>query len=547
MKKVVRSIVLLLVMVTHGAVDKESIHRYVWANYQQFKHNIPQAKQAYERLLQKERSPYAYKGYVHLLHESGLWKPIVQLMPLLDSVFGDDLEMQMIFAQALEQSGDHGACDERLIKISEKHKNNQDITFATVQCYLRRKEPENALRVIDDFLNTVSSRPNYFVFYFIKSQIYVQLNRKEDALQAIQKSIELYPRFDKSWLMFAMLQEQAGRIDQAIQGYSHFLQQTEDSSDVIEKHLVELALKHQTNLKQVSKERKLSHFEHAVVCAQRKEHSKALLAVEECLREKPQDVQYRLFKLDMLAALKKHNDLLHSVKSWILEVPSHDFWYRTLHLAARQKTTGQGAIEILKYIESQDPNNLLPVLYLADLYIRAKKESAALGYLRKAVRISKDANVKAKALYQIALIHYDKRQFQFMKKVLLRAQELQSNFLPPLNLLAYYYASKENNTDQALSLINQVVMHEKDNPHYLDTKAFILYKKGDYKGAIAILEKIVDQAPKDVTILRHLAKALNKQGERERAYATINRAIQFTVPGNEKQKLQKIAQQWNKK
>ncbi|MCL5875350.1 MAG: tetratricopeptide repeat protein, partial [Candidatus Dependentiae bacterium] len=76
---------------------------------------------------------------------------------------------------------------------------------------------------------------------------------------------------------------------------------------------------------------------------------------------------------------------------------------------------------------------------------------------------------------------------------------------------------------------------------------FILYKKGDYKGAIAILEKIVDQAPKDVTILRHLAKALNKQGERERAYATINRAIQFTVPGNEKQKLQKIAQQWNKK
>ena len=546
MKKVVRSILLLVAITAQAAVDKDTLHQYVWANYQQYKDNMPQAKVAYEQLLQKEGSPYAYKGYLHLLHENGLWKPIIQLMPRLDSYFADDLEMQMIFAQAMERTGDHTGCDERLIKINDKHKNNQDVAFATVQCYLRRKEPENALRVIDGFLNNVPSRPNHFVFYFIKSQIYVQMNKKQDALQSIQKSIELYPKFDKSWLMFAMLQEQAGRIDQAIQGYSHFLQETEDRSDIIEKHLTELALKHQKNLKTVSKERTLSPFECAVVCAQKKEHGKALEAVECCLKDSPSDVQYRLFKLDMLAALKKHDDLLSSVKSWILATPSHDFWYRTLHLAARQELTSQGAIEVLKYVASQHPTNILPVLYLADLYIRAKKDNAALAYLRKAARMSKDANVKAKVLYQIALIHYDKRQFQLAKRVLLHAQQLQSNFLPPLNLLAYYYASKEYDTDKALTLIDFVLTRENNNPHYLDTKAFILYKKGDYTGAIALLEKIVDHAPKDVTILRHLAKALNKQGERERAYAAINQAIQSAVPVKEKQKLQKIAQQWNK-
>ena len=78
-------------------------------------------------------------------------------------------------------------------------------------------------------------------------------------------------------------------------------------------------------------------------------------------------------------------------------------------------------------------------------------------------------------------------------------------------------------------------------------KLLFCIKTGDYDSSVAILEKIVDQAPKDVTILRHLAKALNKQGEKQRANATIQRAIQFAIPTHEKQKLQRIAQQWNKK
>ena len=304
MKNVVRSIFLISTL-TLVATDKESIHRYVWANYQQYKNNLPQAKQLYEALLKKENSPYAYKGYIHLLQEGNLWQPIAQLIPSLDSTFADDLEMQMIFAQALENTGDHSGCDERLIKINEKHKNNQDIAFATVQCYIRRKEPENALRVINDFLNSVPSRPNNFVFYFIKSQIYVQLNKKSEALESVKKSIELYPKFDKSWLMFAILEEQAGQIEQAIKGYSHFLEETKEGAEAVKKHLMELALKHEVKVPDKKSDTKISSFEQALICAHDKEHDKALGLVENCLKQKPDNMQYRLFKLDMLAALKK--------------------------------------------------------------------------------------------------------------------------------------------------------------------------------------------------------------------------------------------------
>lgn len=547
MKRVVisvKAIILLSIMAIRAAVDEQSLHRYVWANYQQFKNNFPQAKQSYESLLKHEKSPYVYKGYIHLLQENKSWKDIVDLIPKLDAVFNDDLEIQMIFAQALEQSGKSAECDERLIKINEKNKNNQEIAFATAQSYLRRKEPENSLKVIDNFLNSVPSRPNNFIFYFIKSQIYVQMNQKKQALEAVQKSVELYPKFDKSWLMLAMLEEQEGRIEQAIKGYTNFLQETDEPSEMVEKHLVNLALQHNITPKKLER---VSSFEQALICAQKKEHDKALVIVNDCLKMEPENKQYRLFKLDMLATLEKHKDFFDTLKLWILENPTQDLWYKALHLATKQTNSYALAIDVLKSVEQKHQKNVLPILYLADLYICIKKEAAALSALKKAHALNVDQQIKTKILYQMALIYYDKRQFKIMKKILLEAQASQTLFLPALNLLAYYYASKENNIDAASLLIEQVLKHDGTNPHYLDTKAFILYKQADYAGAIAILEKIIDQASEDATILRHMAKALYKQGEIHRANALIQQALQIDAPAHEKQKLQKIAQWGNKK
>ena len=52
----------------------------------------------------------------------------------------------------------------RLIMLNEQNKSNQELAFKVVQMYLERAEPENALKVINNLLNSSPRRPNNFIF-----------------------------------------------------------------------------------------------------------------------------------------------------------------------------------------------------------------------------------------------------------------------------------------------------------------------------------------------------------------------------------------------
>lgn len=52
-----------------------------------------------------------------------------------------------------------------------------------------------------------------------------------------------------------------------------------------------------------------------------------------------------------------------------------------------------------------------------------------------------------------------------------------------MNNVAYYYAETDTLIDRAENYARRVVRHEPDNTTYLDTYAWVLYKKGDYEGA----------------------------------------------------------------
>ncbi|MDE6239193.1 MAG: hypothetical protein K2M54_04305, partial [Muribaculaceae bacterium] len=52
-----------------------------------------------------------------------------------------------------------------------------------------------------------------------------------------------------------------------------------------------------------------------------------------------------------------------------------------------------------------------------------------------------------------------------------------------MNNVAYYYAETDTLLDRAESFAKRVVRNQPDNTTYLDTYAWVLYKKGDYAGA----------------------------------------------------------------
>jgi len=206
------------------ANNHTNFHRYFWANYNHFSGNTSHAQDWYKQLFSTHNCVYGYKGYLTLLMDTKQFTKIVELMPSLQKKFIQDPDVQLIFVQALQKIKKNQLADSLIISLSQSFKTHPDIVLAAAQTYLQRKEPENALLTINGYLNNTPRRPNSFIFYFLKSHIYVQLNQFSNALDNVKKCLDLHPHFDKGWLLYASLYEKEGNIQEALSGYTTFLE-----------------------------------------------------------------------------------------------------------------------------------------------------------------------------------------------------------------------------------------------------------------------------------------------------------------------------------
>jgi len=108
------------------------------------------------------------------------------------------------------------------------------------------------------------------------------------------------------------------------------------------------------------------------------------------------------------------------------------------------------------------------------------------------------------------------------------------NFLPPqnrasaLNSAAYILAEKNIGLDSALSYIEQALILVQGNARYSgmvnDTKAYILYKKGDSKSALEVQKGIMEGNEDNPEFLFHMALYQHAAGNNEEAlkYAALS-------------------------
>lgn len=522
--------------------DVDSLIAYTWANYRQCNNQSQESAELYQELLAKSPSPHAYKGYIHFLHTGHNWSTILTLKDYVDTHFPHDVELHMIVAQAYEQTGNINACDELLIQLATQHVTNQSLMMAAAQAYMRRNETTNALAVIDSYLHHTPSKSHNFIFYYLQSQLYVQLNQRDKALAAIKKSIELHDHFDKSWLMMAILEEQQGNIQEATVGYSNFLQTTQVPNPTIEKHLQQLS-----RAMNRAQHQSPSMVEQVKQCTAAHEFDKALVLIDSCLNNAPENGDYQLLKLDILLSLDRYDDAYSLFASWMHHGADDPLWYTMLHTITIKTKQYDRALSLLQQQHAYNKKNELPLLYAADLAVRAQKQMLALVYLKK-IEISPtiDAQKKARSLYQTALIYSDMKKPTAMKKALHHAIRVSKSYAPPFNMLAHHYAMKENNIKQAETFLNTALTIDPQNYHYIETAGIIAYKKHDFNKAIKFFEQALVSAPKDATLLQHMAQAWHANHDAKQASHFLAQARQYAQDPKKINKLEQIALRWNK-
>ena len=487
--------------------DGRDIHLYLLAQYKTTEGSLKEASNYYEQLMTKSHVPVAaYKGYVQFLILNNQHAKVIEIMKQLDGIFPDDATVQLAIIEALDHTDKHAQAIERLINLSRKNTSNQEIALKTAQVYVAQHEPENAIQVIDSFLENATQKPNLFMFHFFKAQILIQLDRKKDALEAVKQCIKIHTHFDRGWLLCAMLEEQLGNLEGAIKGFSTFLDLVGQDKN-IEQHLLQLMFRQKmaeqhTATLNVS----LPCLEKALALFEQKKPKQALQQVDECLKKNPKDTDARLLKIQILGSLNQQGIALTCLTDWINEDPAQELWYKTLLLMTNHGTMYSDAIHVLQLIEKKLPKAQLPIQYIAEIYLRSEQQQQALPYLNKLTSISKSPKLCAQSYYQIAMILYEQRQFESMVSAAIKGLSFKKDFAPLCNMLAYYYAGKGHDIPQAQELISVALKADPTNPHYKDTQGYIYYKAHDYTKASAIIDSLANLMPEDAHIAKHARK-----------------------------------------
>ena len=171
--------------------------------------------------------------------------------------------------------------------------------------------------------------------------------------------------------------------------------------------------------------------------------------------------------------------------------------------------------------------------YLAKLlYATAAIENGnyeiALEELRKAdILAGSDEEMLLQSLSLRADVYYRMKNFEKAFETFEQALAKKKDDLILLNNYAYYLAEKDLNLKEAEKMAERVTTLEPGNNTFLDTYAWVLYKRGKYRNAEKVMNQIFKSTDKDdAEYYEHYGFILKKLRKCDEAVAAWTRAVE---------------------
>jgi tetratricopeptide (TPR) repeat protein len=194
-----------------------------------------------------------------------------------------------------------------------------------------------------------------------------------------------------------------------------------------------------------------------------------------------------------------------------------------LNVPAAQDDVNQAEAALLKAIEI-DPNRSTPYLVLAQLYVAAGKEQAALDRLNGLV--SRTNNIAA--YMQMGSIYDALKKYPAARDAYEKALATNPNFGPAINNLSYLYSEHLDDVDKGYALAEKARELSPQDPATADTLGWILYKKGEYMRALGLLTESASKLPEEPEVQLHLGMVQYMLGEEGAARLALQQAVHST-------------------
>jgi tetratricopeptide (TPR) repeat protein len=350
---------------TAQKIEQSSL--YLKANYFQEEGNYLRALKIYNHLFSLDAPNYVYEGYLRLLSQTNQFSTIVKLIDKTENLFKEDIEIQLIYAQSLLNTKRDKQAKEMLNRLKKKYPNNEQVIYYSTALHEKSNNLEKALADIDKFLEKNDRKTKHLFFYFLKAKIYLKMGKTRESLAAINKSIDLYPQFDKGLLFKALLLEQMNDITSAIDSYKQFLSVTGYNLPII-KQLVRLLFSQNRfkeaaiELKKIKKDPITNsyptayYFDLALLEWKSKNYNQAIAFGEKAIEKNKNFFKAKILVTQIVLdpenrtfnKNKKEGEILKRATRWIRQTP-HD--NHTIHMLLMLAQNGLSAHRVIKTLE----------------------------------------------------------------------------------------------------------------------------------------------------------------------------------------------------
>src|SRR5262249_6584648 len=173
-----------------------------------------------------------------------------------------------------------------------------------------------------------------------------------------------------------------------------------------------------------------------------------------------------------------------------------------------------------------DPKLEPGYLLLARLYTATNRSQQAID---KLTAFTKDNN-DAPALMQLAALHQNLKHFPEARDAYEKILSAAPNFALALNNLAVLYGDELQNLDKAYDLARRAREQAPNDPHTGDTLGWVLFKRGEYRNALPLLQDSAGKLADQPEIQYHLAMTDYMLGNEEASKAALQKAL---APGKD--------------
>jgi tetratricopeptide (TPR) repeat protein len=387
-------------------------------------------------------------------------------------------------------------------RTAEYYPEKQNIQLALANLYLEKRDFKSSIEIYSllesKYGINETTTPGYVNALIVSGNFNEALLKTEELIKSFPAGIQYYA-------LLAEIYREKGDGVKAQEVYQKLLDENPDNPQIQlsvcdflinEKKFEDLFLLLNPVILNpgINREDKLSLFSRLIAISDYSEENidKIILSVMVLEAAYPEDDIVPLLRPEFLENIKRYKEAIVRLEEIISKKPGNYYaWEKLLLLYLQTSDFKQLMIKGEECATKFNRSFLVKLLY-ANGALENGKYEIAIDELRKAQILAGDNKAyMVQVLTMRADVYYRMKDIIKAFESYDEAIKIDNQDLTILNNYAYYLAEQNTRLKDAEEMALKVIEKEKDNPTFLDTYAWVLYKRGRSKDAAKIMESII--------------------------------------------------------